>query len=68
MNAKEKLTKYGAGVLSTADLISVVIGGKNADTVAENIAEYIGENIQDCVDATPEEFTRFDGIRKAVRM
>ena len=62
MNAKEKLTKYGVGVLSTADLISVVIGGKNADTVAENIVEYIGDNIQDCVDATPEEFTRFDGI------
>ena len=62
MNAKEKLTKYGAGVLSTADLISVVIGGKNSDTVAENIAEYIGENIRDSVDATPEEFTQFAGI------
>ena len=62
MNAKEKMIKYGAGALSPADLISVVIGGKNADTVAENIAEYIGDNIQDCVDATPEEFTRFDGI------
>ena len=62
MNAKEKIIKYGAGALSTADLISVVIGGKNADTVAENIAEYIGDNIRDSVDATPEEFTRFDGI------
>ena len=62
MNAKDKLTKYGAGVLSTADLISVVIGGKNSDTVAENIAEYIGENIRDSVDATPEEFTQFAGI------
>ena len=62
MNAKEKLTKYGAGVLSTADLISVVIGGKNSDTVAEDIAEYIGENIRDSVDATPEEFTQFAGI------
>ena len=62
MNAKEKLTKYGAGVLSTADLISVVIGGKNSDTVAEKIAEYIGENIRDSVDATPEEFTQFAGI------
>lgn len=62
MNAKEKMIKYGAGVLSTADLISVVIGGKNADTVAENIAEYIGDNIRDNVDATPEEFTRFAGI------
>lgn len=62
MNAKEKLTKYGAGVLSTADLISVVIGGKNSDKVAENIAEYIGENIRDNVDATPEEFTQFAGI------
>lgn len=50
MNAKDKMIKYGAGVLSTADLISVVIGGKNADTVA------------DIMDATPEEFTRFDGI------
>ena len=62
MNAKEKLTKYGAGVLSTADLISVVIGGQNADAVAENIAEYIGDNIRDSVDATPEEFTQFAGI------
>lgn len=62
MNAKEKMIKYGAGVLSPADLISVVIGGKNADTVAENIAEYIGDNIRDSVNATPEEFTRFDGI------
>lgn len=62
MNAKEKLTKYGAGVLSTEDLISLVIGGKNSDTVAENIAEYIGENIRDSVDATPEEFTQFAGI------
>ena len=62
MNAKEKMIKYGAGALSTVDLISVVIGGKNADTVAENIAEYIGDNIRDSVDATPEEFTRFDGI------
>ena len=62
MNAKDKLTKYGAGVLSTADLISVVIGGKNSDTVAEDIAEYIGENIRDSVDATPEEFTQFAGI------
>lgn len=34
MNAKEKMIKYGAGVLSPADLISVVIGGKNADNVA----------------------------------
>ena len=62
MNAKEKLTKYGAGVLSTADLISVVIGGQNADAVAENIAEYIGDNIRDSADATPEEFTQFAGI------
>ena len=62
MNAKDKLTKYGAGVLSTADLISVVIGGQNADAVAENIAEYIGDNIRDSVDATPEEFTQFAGI------
>ena len=62
MNAKEKMIKYGAGVLSPADLISVVIGGKNADTVAENIAEYIGDSIRDSVDATPDEFTRFDGI------
>lgn len=62
MNAKEKMIKYGAGVLSPADLISVVIGGRNSDTVAENIAEYIGDNIRDSVDATPEEFTRFDGI------
>ena len=62
MNAKEKMIKYGAGALSPADLISVVIGGKNADTVAENIAEYIGDNIRDSVDATPEEFKRFDGI------
>lgn len=29
------MIKYGAGVLSPADLISVVIGGKNADTVIE---------------------------------
>lgn len=62
MNAKEKMIKYGAGVLSPADLISVVIGGKNADTVAENIAEYMGDNIRDNVDATPEEFTQFAGI------
>lgn len=62
MNAKEKMIKYGVGVLSPADLISVVIGGKNADTVAENIAEYMGDNIRDSVDATPEEFTRFAGI------
>lgn len=60
MNAKEKMIKYGAGVLSPADLISVVIGGKNADTVAENI----GDNIRDSVDATPEEFSRFAGIGK----
>lgn len=64
MNAKEKMIKYGPGVLSPADLISVVIGGKNAAAVAENIAEYIGDNIRDSVDATPEEFTRFDGIGK----
>lgn len=62
MNAKEKMIKYGVGALSPADLISVVIGGKNADTVAENIAEYIGDNILDSVDATPEEFTQFAGI------
>lgn len=54
MNAKEKMIKYGAGALSPADLIRVVIGGKNADTVADNI--------RDSVDATPEEFTKFDGI------
>lgn len=64
MDAKEKMIKYGVGVLSPADLISVVIGGKNADTVAENIAEYIGDNIRDSVDATPEEFSRFAGIGK----
>lgn len=54
MNAKEKMIKYGAGALSPADLISVVIGGRNADTVAENIAEYIGDNIRDSVNAIPK--------------
>lgn len=35
MNAKEKMIKYGAGVLSPAELIGVVIGN---NTVAESIA------------------------------
>lgn len=59
MNAKEKMIKYGAGVLSPAELIGVVIGN---NTVAESIAEYMGDNIRDNVDASPEEFTRFAGI------
>lgn len=59
MNAKEKMIKYGTGVLSPAELIGVVIGN---NTVAESIAEYMGDNIRDNVDASPEEFTRFTGI------
>lgn len=59
MNSKEKMIKYGVGVLTPAELIGVVIGN---NTVAEPIAEYMGDNIRDNVDATPEEFTRFAGI------
>lgn len=61
MEPTKKLKEYGVNTLTTPELLSLIIQGKDSVTVAEDVVAY-AENIGDLARIMPEELESINGI------
>lgn len=63
MEPTKKLKEYGVNTLTTSELLSLIIQGKDSIAVAENVVAY-AESIGDLARIMPEELESINGIGK----
>lgn len=63
MEPTKKLKEYGVNTLTTSELLSLIIQGKDSIAVAEDVVAY-AERIGDLARIMPEELERINGIGK----
>lgn len=63
MEPTKKLKEYGANTLTTSELLSLIIQGKDSIAVAEDVVAY-AESIGDLARIMPEELESINGIGK----
>lgn len=62
MNPRERLLYFGADSLTTQELLSLIIGGKYAITVAESVMSYVTDSVGDLARVYPEELESINGV------
>lgn len=62
MNPRERLLYFGADSLTTQELLSLIIQGKDALTIAENVISYATEEVGDLARILPEELKAINGV------
>lgn len=62
MNPRERLLYFGADSLTTQELLSLIIGGKDAITVAESVMSYVTDSVGDLARVYPSELETIEGV------
>lgn len=62
MNPRDRLLYFGADSLTTQELLSLIIGGKDAIEVAESVMSYVTDSVGDLARVYPSELEAINGV------